>query len=209
MARTLRLALRCIGLGLLAGLCTAAVAGSPAGEAAASLYVQARALEHGEGVARDPAQAIALYCAAVRQGNAEAMHALGWMYANGRAVERNDSLASTLFAMAAFSGHTHANTMLAHVGPHRGEVPDCLLASAQAGRRAPATATAPEWNLAAYIAAQPPSRRAMVELVARLAPQYAIEPRLALAVAATALSLMLVIAWLPDASPEGVELAAE
>lgn len=144
------------------------------------LVEQARALEHGEGVARDPARAAALYCRAVAEGDAEAMYALGWMYANGRAGERNDSLASTLFAMAAFEGHAQARAMLDHLGRHRGEVPECLLA--ELAEPAPPADEA-SWSVDIALAGASAGQRPLIALVARLAPQFGIEPRLALALA--------------------------
>ena len=51
-----------------------------------ALRSEARAYEHGEGVARDPGRAVALYCEAARLGDAEAQFSLGWMYANGRGI---------------------------------------------------------------------------------------------------------------------------
>ena len=44
------------------------------------------------------------------------MYALGWMYANGRGVERNDAYAGTLFAMAAAK---RDETYAAHVAAYR------------------------------------------------------------------------------------------
>lgn len=166
-------------LGLLAWWAAGAAASGHDG-APASLYEQARALEHGEGVGRDPLAAAERYCAAIRQGDVDAMHALGWMYAFGRGVARNDSLASTLFAMAAFTGHAQSGAMLAHVGPHQGEVPACLIVPPM-----PPAAPPAEWSVADFVANQPPERRHYAELVARLAPDFDIEPRLALAVAQT------------------------
>ena len=39
---------------------------------------------------RDPSRAARLYCHAARQLNADAQFSLGWMYANGRGVPRDD-----------------------------------------------------------------------------------------------------------------------
>ncbi len=78
----------------------------------------ARTYEHGEGVAKDPARAAALYCDAARAGDAEAAYALGWMYTNGRGLARDDAHAAALFARAADDGHAHAQRMLTYgAGP--------------------------------------------------------------------------------------------
>lgn len=141
-----------------------------------TLVVQARAYEHGEGVPKDLAKAAGLYCEAARQGETEGMYALGWMYANGRGVGRDDAFAGTLFAMAAFKGHEHAARMQRFTGDYSGALPDCMLAPVQ---------TADGWDLQRFVGDQPMTRRKLVELVVDLAPQYEIDPRLALAIATT------------------------
>ena len=45
---------------------------------------------------------------AARDGDPEAQYSLGWMYANGRGVARDDAVASALFALAAAAGHAYA-----------------------------------------------------------------------------------------------------
>ena len=149
--------------------------------AAPSMLEQARALEHGEGVARDPLQARALYCDAARKGDVEAMHALGWMYANGRGGARDDSIAGTLFAMAAFRGHVQAGNMLRLMGGHRGEVPECLLPPPSERKRV--LADRDDWRQDDYIARLNVAQRPHAMLVARLASEYGVAPRLALAIA--------------------------
>ena len=79
----------------------------------ATLRAEARAYEHGEGVPRDPARAVELYCEAARLGDAEAQFSLGWMYANGRGMPRDNRMASLFFGMAAAQGHEYAQKMLA------------------------------------------------------------------------------------------------
>ncbi|MBS1985867.1 MAG: transglycosylase SLT domain-containing protein [Bdellovibrionales bacterium] len=140
----------------------------------AAKVAQARAYEHGEGVPKDLAKAAALYCDSARQGDAEGMYALGWMYANGRGLERRDDFAATLFAMAAFLGHSHAARMSRYTGEYTGVVPECLNAPEQ---------VAEGWNVRRFVEDQPMARRKLVELVAGLAAEYQVDPRLALAIA--------------------------
>ena len=45
-----------------------------------------------------------------------------WMYANGRGVECSDPPAGTLFAMAAYRGHAHAEKMARFTGEYQGVV---------------------------------------------------------------------------------------
>jgi TPR repeat protein len=179
----------CRGNALLWSSCSAAlvlavgVAGAPsaragmeAGAATETLLAQARAHEHGEGVPKDLLKAAGLYCGAARGGDAEGMYSLGWMYANGRGLERRDDYAGTLFAMAAFLGHAHAARMVRYTGEYSGAVPECLSTKTQVGQG---------WDLRRYVGGQPLARRKLVDLVVSLAPEYDIDPRLALAIATT------------------------
>jgi soluble lytic murein transglycosylase-like protein len=140
---------------------------------------QAVALEHGEGVAQDQRKAALLYCEAARDGDPEAMYALGWMYANGRGVARSDALAAYLFARAAAAGHSYAAQMQRYVGSDGGTMPDCMK---DAEPDAPAM---PVGEGVDPFANLPPDKRKIADLVAKAAPQYEVEPRLALAVIAT------------------------
>lgn len=147
--------------------------------------------EHAEGVPRNYAKAAELYCRAARLGYADAQYALGWMYANGRGVARDDAVAALLFGMAQVLGHPHAGEMLRYLRPATpAPVPACLLpdppvikveqeqsGEVYAGNDAgqPMDAPDPLENLVYY-------KRPIFDLVYRLAPDYDIDPRLALAV---------------------------
>jgi soluble lytic murein transglycosylase-like protein len=55
--------------------------------------------------------AVANYCKAARDDNdANAQFALGWLYTNGRGVEKNEDLAALFFKMAADQQHSSAQT---------------------------------------------------------------------------------------------------
>lgn len=127
---------------------------------------EARTYEHGEGVRRDTAKAIKLYCEASRLGDSESQYSLGWMYANGRGVSRDDATAAYFFNLAARQGHPQAQRMLRQVGDPIEKPPECLFDSD--GRDILAQAT--------------PDRRKVLEMVTKLAPEYGVYPRLALAV---------------------------
>ena len=142
------------------------------------LRTEARAHEHGEGVALDRARAVGLYCEASRLGDAEAQFSLGWMYANGRGIPRDNRMASLFFAMAAAQGHEYAQKMLAFVGPSAADLPECM--------REPVP---PETEVAyqsAYVVddfvASTPEQKKAADLVRKLAPEYRIHPVLALAI---------------------------
>lgn len=146
-------------------------------EQARYLAVEAVSYEHGEGVPRDQPYAARLYCEAARLGDAQAMYSLGWMYANGRGIERNDAYANTLFAMASFAGDALAARMQRVTGSYTGAVPDCL--------HTPAAIVDPRWPVDALIARLSAERQAIARLLTDLAPQYGIEPALALAIGLT------------------------
>ncbi len=131
------------------------------------LTEQAAAFENGEGVARDFNRAAELYCKAAYLGNADAQYGLGWMYANGRGVARDDAAAAALFAMAAKQGHGYAKRMLRFMGQADGVLPDCM-----------------HDGLAYGAFADTPERRKLVQMVKQLAPEYKVNPRLALAIIA-------------------------
>jgi hypothetical protein len=174
------------GVGTLAALVLACIASGPAraeadDEAAGrivALRTEARAYEHGEGVGRDIERAIVLYCEAARLGDAEAQFSLGWMYANGRGMARDNRMASLFFGMAAARGHEYARKMQGFVGPTAAEAPACLR------DRPPAE---PEEIVATVevdedFVASTPEQRKVAEVVTRLAPEYRISPLFALAI---------------------------
>lgn len=163
----------------------ALLAGSTAGADEAplqpgALAAQALAYEHGEGVPKDQRKAAALYCEAARAGDVGAMFNLGWMYANGRGVARDDALAAFFFARAAREGHAQARAMLKLVDSGQIVYPECMLPPTPR----PSDATAQSAQGDDPYADLPPDKRRIAELVVKAAPQYAIDPRLALAIVA-------------------------
>lgn len=161
--------------------------GMPAEDSfAAILRREAITYENGEGVPRDPTLAATLYCKSARLGDPQAQYNLGWMYANGRGVERNDVTAAYFFQAAADQGLDSAIRMLKVVGePNRSEVPDCLREPA---RPAPAAVSAAP--LAKMGISQPAvnyraiAPRHVFDMVMKMAPQYQVQPQLALAIIA-------------------------
>ena len=135
-------------------------------EKALALRNEARSYEHGEGVRRDQAKAIQLYCESARLGDAESQYSLGWMYANGRGISRDDATAAYFFEMAAKKGHSQAQRMLKQVGDPVIKPPECLFDS----------------DGHDIVALAAPERRKLMEMVLKLAPEYGVYPRLAMAV---------------------------
>lgn len=131
----------------------------------AALTRLAQKYDQADGVAQDFAEANRLYCRAARLGDAEAQFRLGWIYTNGRGVARDTGVAAVLFAMAAEQGHEYARRRLQYVRARPNtELPPCLRP--------------------ARVAFDPKARREIETLVKQLAPQYAIDPQLVMAVIA-------------------------
>ena len=170
----------------LAGAPAIAQEARPAGApgSAVQLRLAALALEHGEGIPRDPVKAVEMYCEAARAGDAESQFNLGWMLANGRGITRDDRLAAYFFALAAAQQHVHARNMLRYVGDPQQEVPSCMR-DPEPPLPPPAVATTADDGIASLLASVAPAQRPMVDMLLRLAPEYGVNPHLALAVART------------------------
>jgi hypothetical protein len=164
---------------LLASAATAADS-APAPDA---LAARALAYEHGEGVPKDQRKAAALYCEAARAGDIGAMFNLGWMYANGRGIDRDDALAAFFFARAAREGHVQAREMLKFVDGGQLVYPECMLPPAP-DSTAEATVQPAQFIDAEAYAELPPDKRRIAQMVVNAAPQFGIDPRLALAIVA-------------------------
>ena len=182
-------------LGLLLGALMAAALPAKAAPAsadqAAAWREQARALEHGEGVARDLGAAVALYCRAAAAGDRLARYSLGWIYTNGRGVVRDDAQAAYFFQLAADQGDEPSRNLLAIVGRQTSK-PACvsqieadLAAEQQAIAQRAAEAAERDMRdrrdnqyKALIDSAQ---RRQIYAIVQRLAPEYGIHPALAVA----------------------------
>jgi soluble lytic murein transglycosylase-like protein len=149
--------------------------GLASGDLLASIREEASRYEHGDGVAKNPAQAVTLYCKAARMGDAASQFNLGWMYANGRGVPRSDSLAAFYFAAAAEQGIEQAQRMLQVVGGPSADVPDCMREPSVVAATPPPPASVP---FRLHTKAPKP----LVDLVKKMAPDYRVEPQLALAI---------------------------
>jgi soluble lytic murein transglycosylase-like protein len=174
-------------------LCLPLLAAQPAfaaapNAAAAKWREQAMALEHGSGVARDLKAAVALYCKAAVAGDRQAQYLLGWMYTNGRGMQRNDVHAAYLFRLAADQGDEPSRNLLGTLGPENTKPPcvvEAEVATAEQVQRAAEAALnaaegeAEENRYRALI--DNAERRKVFAIVQRLAPEYGIHPGLAVA----------------------------
>jgi hypothetical protein len=131
---------------------------------------EARSYEHGEGVAKDLLRAASLYCDGARYGDPEAQFSLGWMYANGRGVQRSDGMAAYFFKLAADQGHDQAMKMLRFVGETAAPMPECM--------KVVVAEVEPEDTYSPTS----PLQKKVFGLVSKLAPEYGVSPKLVMAV---------------------------
>jgi len=162
--------IRTVAVALLSLALFTGVACAQAQVISESRVSQGDRFQHGEGVERDLQRAMAIYCQAAKEGEAQGFFEMGWMYANARGVPRDDGLARYLFERAAEYGHRHAAQLLRNLpAASPSLLPECLQ---------PEPATQREED--AY--EHPYPRGPIYELVSRLAPQYGVDSRFALAV---------------------------
>ncbi len=154
---------------------------------------EAHALEHGDGVTRDPVRAAELYCRAARHGDPEAQFSLAWMLTNSRGIERNDAQAAHLFAAAAEQGMAQAQNMATRLGTPLGPPPPCLQQPASdipapLAKAAPRPAVRVAAPMRAALPTPPIPANAppqIVTYVRLVAPDYQLQPHLVLAIMAT------------------------
>jgi hypothetical protein len=153
--------------------------------------------EHAEGVVRDLTLAHDSYCVAARMDSSEGFIRLGWMYANGRGVNRNDAIANSLFQKAAFLGDEMGKRLAEMIRSDREELPSCLssnkpILSAASGKSGPENPpNSPLSSLpalpklpkaAAFSDLSVAERGKFSVLVSNLAKEFKLDPRLVLAV---------------------------
>ncbi len=151
----------------------------------ADRLAEARAYEYGEGVERSPLKAAALYCDAARAGDVEGQVSLAWMFANGRGVSRDDAAAAALYALAAASGNEYAQRMQRFFVGVTGALPACMRETDRSFAGLPQSAEfAIVFDDPDPFANLPRWKQDIADIVNKIAPTYAIDPRLALAIIA-------------------------
>jgi len=124
-------------------------------------------------------EAATLYCKkAKEQNDANAEFALGWMYANGRGLVKDEDIAALFFSKAAEQGHPTAKKWLADSkGDARlATTPACLLPDPPPQVATNIELEAPASNGESFYEKGP-----IFEIVSRLAPEYDIETDFAMA----------------------------
>jgi len=108
------------------------------------------------------------HCEAARKGDKEAQFRLGWIYANGNGVSRDDALAAAWFQQAARGGDTQSERLLKALGGGTGVQRQATCGFVGGGR--------PSRPLRVQ-----PAKGPVVDLVRSLAPEYQLDPELVLA----------------------------
>ncbi len=139
---------------------------------------RAWAAEKGSSGFRDEALAVALYCEAARYGSAEGHYRSGLLKARGPDTVRDPVQAKFFLLHARELGHDQAGQTLASSGlaDVRQDMPRCLTDD----KAYEASANFAE---SSYRKQLPPARQGVAAMVAKLAPEYGIDPKLALAIA--------------------------
>lgn len=134
--------------------------------------------------------AAARYCTAARHGSLEAQYRLGRLFLD-RVDEEGRAQGRTVLAIAAQRGHQKARELLGEQG-HADALPECLLTGATPVFDVPpepsslvesVESVVPFEVVERYVLALPGDKRRHAQLIQRLAPQFDVDARLALAIA--------------------------
>ncbi len=131
------------------------------------------------------AEVVANYCKQAKYGDADAQFALGWMYANGKGVAADETIAAQLFTMAAEQGHRSAQeslTRLSNVTPSttllaclQPDPPPTLAINTDID-----SAESEKKEISEKTAALFYSQRHIMKIVNKIAPRYDIDANLAM-----------------------------
>ena len=132
-----------------------------------ALLTLAGKYERGEDVTQDFAKSNALYCKAAARGNVDAILKLGLIYASGREMMPNEGVGALLINMAAERGSEKAREILPYISRGVGSVVPACMTEPVAPIVEPASG--------------PRVRKDIELLVQYWAPQYSIDPDLAMA----------------------------
>jgi hypothetical protein len=144
-----------------------------------------RRFQHGEGVTASLDNAIRLYCKAAKQGDLNAQYYLGYLYANGTGVQRDEELAAAWLHLAAAQNDPQSKRILSMLGyakrPKR--QPICALTDGRDALRPPPPPLGPRPGMGPP--RTQPAAGPIADLVRGLAREYQLDPNLVLAVIET------------------------
>ena len=141
-----------------------------------AMLEQAWAAESGVGQLRDEAVAASLYCEAARYGSAEGHYRSGLIHLLGTSALRDPVLAKSFFVTALELGREEAAGPLARLVQVPMRVAGCLTGDT-------AYLESARFNFPHFVETLAPAKHRVAEIVARLAPEYGVDRRLALAIA--------------------------
>ncbi len=134
--------------------------------------------EHGRGVKQDMKQAYRLYCKSALMGDAISAYNIGFMYFNGRGLPRDHGRAAYWFMQAAKAGDAFSQRMAYRFRDVAPVVdPSCQADPVFAAPDLKFTVIPDDTNLS-----KNPNRDIVAEWVNQIAPAYAIDPDLVMAV---------------------------
>lgn len=136
---------------------------------------QGRAAELGIGMAKNRSLAMALYCHAGTMGSPEGFFRVGRLLATDDSRLRDRRLANTYLALAIRLGKHQALKF------YDANVPNATLSS-PCGTFVDGAQKLP-FDVDSYLAQQPAAKQKIAALIRVMAPQYQVDPRLALAIA--------------------------
>jgi TPR repeat protein len=139
-----------------------------------------RRYQHGEGVPRNVNNAIRLFCKAAKKGDTDAQFYLGWLYANGSGVRRDDELAAAWLHLAAAREHPQSKRVLSHLGYAKRPKRKPVCALSDLGKSAHLTSSRRAGALGFTRSSQ--AKGPIANLVRDLAGQYKLDANLVLAV---------------------------
>jgi hypothetical protein len=146
-----------------------------------ALMEQAFAAEIGRGQTRSALRAAMLYCDAAREGSPEAYYRLGRLFLTGNGVPKSQNFAANLFSIAAMNGHQRAHDALELTGVRDDLLPECLTNPEAAWATIGVAGYA---DIERVAMALPKGRGPIADIIRRLAPQFGVDTRFALAIAA-------------------------
>lgn len=180
LSRTAAASMLCTGMGLA---CAQGVDGPPQWSDEPPLLSRWIEEAYDAELRHLPRRAAQRYCAAARYGSLEAQYRLGRLLLLGRDMVPDPTTAATLLALAAQRGHEKAAALLEGRMPGD-QLPDCLLTGEAPPMELKESAqeVVPYEVVARYVSGLPKEKRRLAEMVQRLAPRFAVDPRLALAI---------------------------
>ena len=138
-----------------------------------------RRYQHGEGIPRDLDKAIRLYCRAARKGDLAAQYYLGYLYANGSGVHRDEALAAAWLHLAAAKNDPQSKRILSRLGyskrPKRRAA--CILSDGSDVEHPTVASADVKLTRGARIRAKGP----IADLARKLSQDYGLDPDLVLA----------------------------